>query len=94
MLNDDSQDLSNHFLNPSRLGSMRSAIDVNDDDVGVVKGNRLLYCFEIHDKSAGAEGKIVIGFTLLQDADAAGVSCYFSMFGCQEILVKIIKTET
>ena len=46
------------------------------------------------DKSAGAEGKIVIGFTLLQDADAAGVSCYFSMFGCQENLVKIIKTET
>ena len=94
MFKDDGQDLSNHFLNLSRLGSMRSVIDVNDDDVGVVKGNRLLYCFEIHDKSAGAEGGNCYRIHLLQDADAARVSCYFSVFGCQENLVKIIKTET
>ncbi|KAJ9675862.1 hypothetical protein PVL29_024695 [Vitis rotundifolia] len=32
MLNDNSQDLATHFLKLSRLGSTRSAMDVDDDD--------------------------------------------------------------
>ena len=32
MLNDNSRDLANHFLKLSRLGSTRSAMDVDDDD--------------------------------------------------------------